>query len=178
MHFEGVGDLLACGDILVGGYGFRSDLLAIRHVSEMLDMGLVPLELVDPWFYHVDTCFFFLSDETVFYYPEAFTEAGQNLIKARFRDAIAVSREDARRFVCNAIVVGHQVIMSKDCSRTRLALEARGYTTIELDLSEFLRAGGAAKCLTLFLRRDSVVLATTESYGSGARSHRTPTIRA
>ncbi|MBI2846718.1 MAG: amidinotransferase, partial [Chloroflexi bacterium] len=151
LHFEGQGDVLAFGDVLMGGYGFRSDLEAVRLVGDLLKKKLFALELVDPWFYHLDTCFCPLNGGAALYYPGAFTEAGRRLIEACVPDPIVVDREEAHHFVCNSVVIGRNVVMSCNCPKAREELQTRGYQVHELDFSEFLKAGGGAKCLVLIL---------------------------
>jgi len=64
---------------------------------------------------------------------------------------IAVAPEEARSFACNAVVVGKHVITNTGCPRLHQDLLQRGYTPHETPLSEFVKAGGSAKCLTLRL---------------------------
>ncbi len=56
-HFEGAGDALFCGETLFAGYRFRSDVRSHQWVGERLGVEVLPMELVDPRFYHLDTCF-------------------------------------------------------------------------------------------------------------------------
>jgi len=42
-------------------------------------------------------------------------------------------------------------VMPEGCPETMKKLEAHGYRTYAVCLSEFIKAGGAAKCLTLAL---------------------------
>ena len=161
LRFEGEGDLLAAGDLVIAGYRFRSDREAIEQVGWLLQKETLALELADPWFYHLDTCACPLSDDTILYYPRAFTAASRALIVERFPDAIAVPEEEARRFACNSVVIGRHVVMSANCPVVKAELQARGYEVHEVDVSEFLKAGGGPKCLTLFLER-----------GAGRRTHR------
>ena len=55
--FEGAGDALFCGDTLIAGYRQRSDARGQQLLGEMLDCRVILLELVDPYYYHLDTCF-------------------------------------------------------------------------------------------------------------------------
>ena len=65
-----------------------------------------------------------------------------------------VSTADALKFCCNAVVIDRRVILHRGVSRPlRKELERRGFEMVELDLSEFLKAGGSAKCLALHLPR-------------------------
>ncbi|MCS6775052.1 MAG: arginine deiminase-related protein [Chloroherpetonaceae bacterium] len=149
--FEGEGDALFVGDTLVAGYLKRSDICSHRHLSDYLAVPVLSLELVDDRWYHLDTCLFALSADTVVYYPGAFDAYARTVIQNHF-ETIEVCEEEALRFACNSVVIGNQVVMPAGCPRIASRLEARGYRVHSVDLSEFLKAGGAAKCLTLFLR--------------------------
>lgn len=150
-YFEGEGDLLPCGPRLFGGYHYRTDVQAHRIIGELLGQEVISLELADPYFYHLDTCFCPLPDGAALYYPPAFVAASRRLIEQHIARPIEVSAEDAHRFGCNSVVVGRQVVVNAGCEKLRRDLEALGYAVHEVELSEFLKAGGAAKCLALRL---------------------------
>ncbi len=71
-HFEGAGDALFCGETLIAGYRFRSDVRSHQWIGERLSREVLPLELVDPRFYHLDTCFCPLEGDLALFYPGAF----------------------------------------------------------------------------------------------------------
>jgi len=48
-------------------------------------------------------------------------------------------------------VVGKTVVHNSRCPQLADALARGGYTPMEVELDEFLKAGGSAKCLTLRL---------------------------
>ena len=75
LSFEGAGDALFVGDRLFCGYGFRTDRDAHRPVARILEVEVVSLELVDPRFYHLDTCFCPLDATNVLAAPDAFAPA-------------------------------------------------------------------------------------------------------
>ena len=64
---------------------------------------------------------------------------------------LVVEKHEAERFACNAVVIGKRVITNTGCPRLHNDLLQRGYTPHETPLSEFVKAGGSAKCLTLRL---------------------------
>ncbi|HEY2883372.1 MAG TPA: amidinotransferase, partial [Pirellulales bacterium] len=72
LDFEGAGDALFCGDTLFAGYRFRSHARGHQQIGEMLSCRVIPLELVDPYYYHLDTCFCPLSAGQAIYFPPAF----------------------------------------------------------------------------------------------------------
>lgn len=151
LYFEGEGDVLRFGDELFAGYRIRSDIHTHAWVSKILDTSVLSLELVDDRFYHLDTCFCPLSADTAAYYPPAFDSYACKVIESRVPRKIEVSPEEALRFACNAVVADGKAVLPAGCGSLRRALEARGYEVWETELSEFLKAGGAAKCLVLFL---------------------------
>lgn len=153
VHFEGAGDLLGFPDLWFGGYRQRTDIHAYPILSDLLHCEIIPLELVDSRFYHVDTCLCPLSGGELLYYPPAFDCDGQQAIAERVPESrrIVVSEADALRFACNAVCVGRQVVVPAGCEETAEALRARGYTVHPAELDEFMKSGGAAKCLTLAL---------------------------
>ena len=155
--FEGAGDALfdtMDPTLLWAAYGFRTDLAAHAHVSRLLDVEVVSLRLADRRFYHLDTCFCPLPGGRVLWYPAAFDPESQSLVEQRVPSAhrLAVSTEDALAFACNAVAVdAENVVLHHASSALVDALRAWGIQSHLTPLSEFLKSGGAAKCLTLCL---------------------------
>src|SRR5436190_4622487 len=149
--FEGEGDALFAGDALFCGYKFRTDVISHRTVAEILNCLVISVELVDPRFYHIDTCFCPLPDGGAFWFPDAFDEYGQRAIRDHLRDLIDVAEEEAVHFSCNAVVLGREIVLPKGAPKLVTTLKDRGYTCHALPMSEFLKAGGACKCLTMFM---------------------------
>lgn len=149
--FEGEGDALFYGDILLAGYRQRSDAAAYRALAQIVEREVLPLELVDTRWYHLDTCLFPLRADLLAYYPPAFDEYAQKVLAGLPGEKILLSEHDALRFGGNAVVIGDRVAMNAGCPELEAALRAHGFTTFATDLSEFLKSGGAAKCLTLLL---------------------------
>jgi N-dimethylarginine dimethylaminohydrolase len=151
MFFEGAGDALFCGDTLYAGYRKRSDAKSHQQIGKIVGCRVIPLELVDPYYYHLDTCFCPLAAGIAIYFPGAFDEYGRTALAEFVSELIEVDRDEARSFACNAVVVGRTVITNVGCPKLHADLRARGFATVESPLSEFVKAGGSAKCLTLRL---------------------------
>ncbi|MGI9115814.1 MAG: dimethylarginine dimethylaminohydrolase family protein [Chthoniobacterales bacterium] len=151
LYFEGEGDALFAGDALFCGYKFRSDIQAHSAVADMLGCLVISVELVDPRFYHLDTCFCPLPDGGAVWFPAAFDEYGQRAIRAHVSDLIDVEEEEAKSFCCNAVVIDRDVVLPQGAPELVSSLTKRGYRCHELPMSEFLKAGGACKCLTMFM---------------------------
>ncbi|MGE3809664.1 MAG: dimethylarginine dimethylaminohydrolase family protein [Gemmataceae bacterium] len=151
VYFEGAGDALFCGETLFAGYRIRSDVRGHQQIGALFGCRVIPLELVDPYYYHLDTCFCPLAPGVAIYYPPAFDPYGLRALGEAVDELIAVSDEEARRFACNAVVVGRTVLTNSGCPKLHAALRERGFEPRETPLDEFVKAGGSAKCLTLRL---------------------------
>jgi N-dimethylarginine dimethylaminohydrolase len=153
--FEGEGDALfePDGSRLWAGHGLRTDENSHSQLTDLWDIEVISLRLIDPRFYHLDTCFCPLSNGEVMYYPSAFDAESQKRIEARFRRAkrICVSEADALRFACNAVNVGKTILLNEISTELLAELQLRGFHVVQVKLTEFLKAGGAAKCLVLRL---------------------------
>jgi N-dimethylarginine dimethylaminohydrolase len=148
-HFEGEGDLLLCGDVLFAGYPIRSSTVSHHEIGEITQRQVVSLKLTSNWFYHLDTCFCPLTNSEAIYYPAAFDPDALKKLERHIRSLVPVTEQEARRFACNAIVVGKDVIMNDGCPKIRGQLESLGFSVYEIPLTEFIKAGGSAKCLVL-----------------------------
>jgi N-dimethylarginine dimethylaminohydrolase len=150
--FEGEGDMLRVAsssddyETLVAGYRFRSDIGSHTLVSEMLGTKVVSIELASEFFYHLDTCFCPISKSSAIYYPGAFDSYGEKALGALIENLIELTEEDAKHFCANAVVNGTDIVMNNCSEKLREELSALGFTLHTLDLSEFIKAGGSAKC--------------------------------
>jgi N-dimethylarginine dimethylaminohydrolase len=152
-YFEGGGDAVFTNyDTLFAGYGNRSSKKAYEHIAKLGSFETVLCELVHPKFYHLDTCFTPVGNESALWYPPAFSKATQEEITKRLPKAIAVSDVEANSFVCNAITIRKNVISPPGVAqKTRQALKDIGYDVTEVEMGEFMKSGGACQCLVLKL---------------------------
>ena len=149
--FEGAGDALfdSQGRLWVGS-GIRSEPHALDEIVDALNIEASGLELVDPHWYHLDTAFCPLPEGQAIAYAKAFSGKSVDALNHAFGENIIwVTETDARNFACNAISIDQRVIMHRASAELKFALAQRGFEVIEADVSEFLKAGGACKCLTL-----------------------------
>jgi N-dimethylarginine dimethylaminohydrolase len=151
VSFEGAGDALFCGETLFAGYLTRSDAGEQQKIGQFVGRRVIPLELVDAYYYHLDTCFCPLTAGVAAYFPGAFDAYGRKALAEHVEELIEVDAEEARSFACNAVVVGTHIVTNTGCPKLHAALKRRGFSPIETPLGEFVKAGGSAKCLTLRL---------------------------
>lgn len=153
--FEGAGDCLPDhrGPWLWTGYGFRTEIEAHPLLERWFDREVVSIRLTDSRFYHIDTCFCPLRDGYLLYHPPAFDYESRLAIEHRIPShrRIVVDTEDAGNFACNAVNIGDEVFLHRASLPLKARLVTAGFNVHEIDLSEFLKSGGSAKCLTLKL---------------------------
>ncbi len=157
-YFEGAGDALFCGATLFAGYRIRSDVQGHQWLGKVLGKQVLPLELINPRFYHLDTCFCPLKAGEALYYPAAFDAYGRKVLESHIPRLLPVNDAEALRFGCNAVAVGRTVVINSGCERLAADLRAWGYAVVASELDEFLKAGGSAKCLTLRLDGEEAAL--------------------
>nr|WP_232663699.1 dimethylargininase [Pseudonocardia sp. TRM90224] len=153
---EGEGDLLVVGpegeETVLAGTGFRTDPRAHAEAERVLARPVLPLELVDPLYYHLDTAVAVLDPVTIAWLPAAFSPASQAVLRSRFPDAIEADPADAAVLGLNAVSDGRNVVLPAQATGLAKTLADRGFTAVPVDMSELLKGGGGPKCCTLEVR--------------------------
>jgi N-dimethylarginine dimethylaminohydrolase len=156
-RIEGTGDGLwhPRRQLLWAGVGSRSQRAAWEEVAERYGLRVALLNLADPALYHLDTCLAPLDERTCLWSPSAFDAEGAALIEHLFVDAIAVTQTEAHEFfTCNAFAPdsgdgSRPVLLQRGAQRVVDELTERGFDPVELDTSEFLKAGGSVFCMKM-----------------------------
>ena len=148
---EGNGDALFQGETLWGGYGFRTDLSVYEKVREMTGREIIPLELKNEYFYHLDTCFSILDLQTAAVVPEAFRPQDLELIHSRFKRIISIDFLEAKdNFAGNCHSPdGKHVLLQAGSTKFCEALKRNNFTPVELDTSEYMKSGGSVFCMKM-----------------------------
>ncbi len=147
--FEGEGDIIRSDSKYFIGYGERSSIKVKDLLENILDKEFFPIELNNPYFYHLDTCLGPLNDETAVINPAAFTSEGLALIKSQFKNIIVADEADNNLLACNLVVNNNDVFIAKGISeRLKNEINNFGFDITEIDMTEFLKGGGSVKCLT------------------------------
>jgi N-dimethylarginine dimethylaminohydrolase len=150
--FSGQGDALACGDLLLAGYGQRTDERMLDVLADHLGYQVVPLRTAGPQWYDLDLALAVIHNpHTLAYCPEAFDEASRQNLHELGLDLIEVSLEEAGRFALNLVSDGDTVTMTTGAPQLAGQLRARGLTVVELDTTELRKGGGGIRCTALTL---------------------------
>ncbi|MGH2839463.1 MAG: ornithine--oxo-acid transaminase [Solirubrobacteraceae bacterium] len=148
---EGAGDALPFGDALVAGYRTRSSAGAYVDLARIVGGRILPVELVDERFYHVDIVFCPLDSQSALVVPSAMDADSAALVTELVPDPIVLTGDEAAAFCANSVAVGRTLVMPACTPRLDRELRARGFEPVVVDVSEFLKAGGGPRCLTLAL---------------------------
>lgn len=149
IYFEGNAEAVRWNDILLGGYGVRTDRAAYDFLEPILGIDIVPLRIQSPYF-HLDVAILPLNKDVIAYVPEAFDAESREIIHSFGADLIEVDEDEAQLLACNAIVVDENVVIgTTNAPKLTSQLKKRGFNPISLDLTEFRKSGGSVKCLTL-----------------------------
>lgn len=149
---DGVGALFEAGDAfpfrgeLLVGYGPRTEKLATKHLADALGVTVRRFRIVHDGLYHFDLGFCPLDDQRALVCPAAYEDADKLL--ALIPEPLVLTVEEAMTFCANAVVVGRTIVMPACPDRIRRQLEVWGFEVVVVDVGEFLKGGGAVRCLT------------------------------
>jgi N-dimethylarginine dimethylaminohydrolase len=151
---EGAGDALPFGGGLVSGYRIRSDAASHAYLSRLTGTAVRSLELVDQRLYHLDLTFCPLDERRAMVAPMAWDTYGCRVMEALVPEPLVLDEDETLAFCANSVVVGTTVVMPSCPPPVGRRLEAWGFDVVVSPVGEFLKAGGACRCLTLALDVD------------------------
>jgi N-dimethylarginine dimethylaminohydrolase len=146
-HFE-AGDAFAWRGELVVGYGPRTEELALKHLAADLGVSVRGIRITNPGMYHMDIGFCPLDESRAMVCPEAYDEASAAALLALVPDPLVLTEEEGLAFCANSIVIGRTILMPACTDRVRRQLESWGFEVVVVEVGEFLKGGGAVRCLT------------------------------
>src|SRR3984893_2997346 len=153
LPFEGAGDALfdRVKPLLWAGYGFRTELDSHALIAQLLGVEVVSLRLIDKRFYHLDTCLCPLERGFLLYYPPAFDARSNTQIERRVpeKKRFVLDEADAIHVAAYGVNIGDALVLHSASESLKTRLSAAGFLVFETPLTEFIKSGGAAKCLTL-----------------------------
>ncbi len=149
--FSGQGDALACGDLLLAGYGQRTDRSIHTVLAKELGYEVVPLRTVSPRWYDLDLAVAVIDTHTLAYCPQALDPPSRKRLHQLGLELIEVDLDEAMQFALNLISDGVTVTMTNRAPGLAAVLRRRGLQVIELDTTELSKGGGGVRCTALTL---------------------------
>lgn len=160
--FEGQGE--SCwfhnGELLVVGYGYRANSKSVQVLQHKLNQvysayGVEPpyvvgVKLTDPKFYHLDLAMCAVSHTSCLLRSGSITAASVQRVKKYLQLHILNTSDD---FVFNLLVLPDKIVSHKlKHVRDKKFIEKHGQRPlVEVDVSEFEKAGGSVGCMSLVL---------------------------
>ncbi len=152
---EGNGDVLLDPKFRLfwGAIGPRTNTAAYHELSQRFQIPVINLHLKSNDFYHLDTCFSILNQDTVAIQPEAFDQEALQIVKYRFKNVIEINyQENKTTFAGNCHSPnGTDVILHKGSQQFVKDLKARGLRAHEVDTEEFIKSGGSVFCMKMMV---------------------------
>jgi N-dimethylarginine dimethylaminohydrolase len=153
---EGMGDVLKIPGTnqWLGGYGHRTEIAALEWLDGIFEHPVIQLELVSPYFYHLDTCLIPVNENTALYCPLAFHHDTIQRLKKSFINLIEIpSNEALKGFALNAHLIQNNnqkhAIIQQGNTYTENVLKELGFNIHSIDTSEFMKSGGSVFCMKM-----------------------------
>jgi N-dimethylarginine dimethylaminohydrolase len=118
----------------------------------MSEMGIavLPLELIDPYCYHLDTCFCPLNNEAALIFAGAFSSEALAVLHKHWERVHLLDAQEAHSLMGNGIVINSSYIVSQTTPQLESILQKEGLTAVRVDTSEFEKSGGSCACMVTF----------------------------
>jgi len=147
------GDVLIDGQTIWFGDSDRTSMMAIQEIRDTLDQYTIHTIPFKKEFLHLDCVFNILSPDEALVYPKAFEKKEMDVLANRYH-LIEVSEEEQFTLGTNVLSIGKKTVISLPLNRRiNETLRKKGYTVIEVDISEIIKSGGSFRCITLPLLR-------------------------
>lgn len=147
-YFEG-GDARYFNEEIFLGTGYRANKESAHEMSQHLDTEVIPIEIIDPDYYHIDTSFLPINSQTAFYYPPSYSEESNKVFESKIPNLIALNKTAAEDFAANSQISGKDIVTQSEEPEFTAALKELGMNIHVVDVSEFNKAGGGIRCMTL-----------------------------
>jgi dimethylargininase len=137
------GDIMMVGSHFLVGLSLRTNKKGFEQLSSILEKygmtaAAVPLTTV----LHLKTGLSYLENNTLL-------AAGEFLNKPEFQNFTLLPVDEQEAYAANCVWINDRVLVPMGFPKTKHLIEEKGYTTIEVDASEFRKLDGGLSCLSL-----------------------------
>ncbi len=158
-YYTLIGDTIEGGDVLIDnkhvyiGVSNRTSIKAIEHIQKILPHYEVTAVPFHEKYLHLDCVFNIISPTEALFLPGVIDKKVEKLLASRY-ELIPVSETD-QVLGPNLLSIGNKRIISQlQNKQINEVLKKKGYTIIEIDMSEVAKSGGSFRCSTLPLHRE------------------------
>ena len=155
IRLEGSGDAIwhPGRRLIWGGHGYRTAAEAYPILGDLFDAPVLRLALRSPTFYHLDTCFCAVDEQTALIHVPSLAPESVAMIRKVFQHVIECPDEEALKgMACNACsLFGRKVVIQENNPVTVAALRKRGCEVQEVDTAEFMKSGGSVFCMKMYV---------------------------
>ncbi len=137
------GDIMMVGSHFYIGLSGRTNLNGAEQVISILEKygmsgAIIELEKV----LHLKTGLAYLEENNL-------VASGEFLEKEEFQKFNILSIDDDESYAANCVWVNGKVLIPKGYPKAKNTIESAGYSTLEVDVSEFRKLDGGLSCLSL-----------------------------
>ena len=137
------GDVMRVGNHFYVGLSARTNKEGLRRFTEILGRyGYTGSGIEMKEFLHLKTGLAYLEDNNLLI-------AGEFIDRPEFKKFNRIEIDPSESYAANCIWVNNKVLVPLGYPKTRAAIEAAGYETLEVDVSEFRKLDGGLSCLSL-----------------------------
>lgn len=156
--FCGEADTLIDSNLVWYGFGRESNFIFKKWLDKLFDESIYtirPLQMhnehlaVQPPISYLNQCFCPLSNGKLMWYPDAFGQHSQSIIRTWFTDRIEVTTADMLAMSCTAIVRGQNMIIPTVSNHLKRLLTEFGFNVIEQDMPMLVDKGIGCKSLII-----------------------------
>jgi dimethylargininase len=139
------GDILVIGKTIYAGLSTRTDAdghAALASLTESYGYSVVPIPV--PGALHLKTAVTALDEQTVLLNPDWISETP-------FTHLRRILVDPSEPFGANTLSLGGKTLVQASTPKTAARIEAAGFKTLALDISEFAKAEAGLTCLSLIV---------------------------
>jgi N-dimethylarginine dimethylaminohydrolase len=154
-------DKIEGGDVLIDrntvyiGVSNRTNKKAIDHLQSLLPtFEVITVPFTDTYL-HLDCVFNILSEDEALIFPGEIDADKLKILSSRYH-LIEVSEEEQATLGTNVLSIGNKRVLSLPINKeVNKKLKDRGYEVIEVDITEIIKSGGAFRCCTMPILRET-----------------------
>jgi len=137
------GDVMRVGNHFYVGLSARTNKDGLRRFTEILSRyGYKSSGIEMKEFLHLKTGLAYLENNNLLI-------TGEFIGRPEFKKFNRIEIDPSESYAANCIWVNDKVLVPLGYPKTRAAIEAAGYETLEVDVSEFRKLDGGLSCLSL-----------------------------